>query len=75
MSRARSAHVDTLTIEAYAAHLVDADAEAAIEGHLICCEGCRAQTAAASELGDLPGVESVPPAEYLGRRDGSYRRP
>ena len=42
MSLAHSAHVDKLTIEAYAAQLVDADAEAAIEGHLICCEGCRA---------------------------------
>lgn len=52
------AHVDSLTIEAYAARLVDADAEAAIECHLICCENCRGRIAAASEVGDLPGVES-----------------
>ncbi len=52
------AHVDILTIEAYAARLVDADAEAAIECHLICCESCRGRIAAASGVGDLPGVES-----------------
>lgn len=58
MSRVDESHLDPMTIHAYAAQLVCADAETAIESHLICCERCRARIAAASAADDLPGVES-----------------
>ena len=59
MKGVKRPHIDALTMEAYAAQLVDADSEAAIECHLICCQDCLANVAAASAGNDLPGVESV----------------
>ena len=57
MSRDRSSiHIDTVMIEAYAAQLLDAGAEASIEWHLSCCGECRAGVAAASARGDLAGL-------------------
>jgi len=59
MSLVPGAHVDTLTMEAYAAQLVDADAESAIERHLLDCEVCRTRMAAAADGRVLPGAEPI----------------